>query len=108
MVNRFMRIMVFFDLPVKTKKQRKQYGDFRKFLIRDGYFMLQFSVYSRMVRNHDDAQKHVARVKCHLPPEGSVRIMTVTEKQYASMEILVGEKWKEETLLDKKGIIELY
>ena len=107
MVNRFMRIMVFFDLPVKTKKQRKQYCDFRKFLIRDGYFMLQFSVYSRMVRNHDDAQKHVARVKCYLPPEGSVRIMTVTEKQYASMEILVGEKWKEEPLLDKKGIIEL-
>lgn len=107
MVNRFMRIMVFFDLPVKTKKQRKQYGDFRKFLINDGYFMLQYSVYSRMVRNHDDAQKHVERVKCHLPPEGSVRIMTVTEKQYASMEILVGDKWKEEVLLDKKGIIEL-
>ena len=107
MVNRFMRIMLFFDLPVKTKKQRKHYADFRKFLITDGYFMLQYSVYSRMVRNHDDARKHVDRVKNHLPPEGSVRVMTVTEQQYASMEILVGEKWKEETLLDNKGIIEL-
>ena len=107
MWNRFMRIMVFFDLPVKTKKQRKHYCDFLKFLINDGYLMLQYSVYSRMVRNHDDAQKHVLRIKANLPPEGSVRVMTVTEKQYAAMEILVGQKWQEESLLDKHGIIEL-
>lgn len=107
MVNRFMRVIVFFDLPVKTKKQRKVYADFRKFLIKDGYTMVQFSVYSRTVRNFDDAKKHTQRIKLHIPPEGSVRVMTVTEKQYASMEILVGEKWKQEELLDTKQVLEL-
>ena len=107
MVNRFMRVMVFFDLPVKTKRQRKVYADFRKFLIKDGYTMVQFSVYSRTVRNFDDAKKHTQRIKQHIPPEGSVRVMTVTEKQYASMEILVGEKWKQEELLDTKQVLEL-
>ena len=59
MVDRFMRIIVFFDLPVSTKKQRKEASDFRKFLINDGFIMLQFSVYSRTVRNHDDAESIV-------------------------------------------------
>lgn len=107
MVNRFMRIMVFFDLPVKTKKQKKQYTDFRRYLIKDGYTMVQYSVYSRTVRNFDDAKKHVERIRQNIPSEGSVRIMTVTEKQYASMEILVGEKWKQEELLDTKQVLEL-
>ncbi len=107
MVNRFMRIMVFFDLPVKSKKQRKRYTDFRRYLIKDGYIMVQYSVYSRTVRNFDDAKKHVERIKQNIPAEGSVRVMTVTEKQYAAMEILVGEKWKQEELLDTKQVLEL-
>lgn len=107
MVNRFMRVMVFFDLPVMTRKQRKRYTDFRRFLIKDGYIMLQYSVYSRTVRNFDDAKKHVERIKRNIPLEGSVRVMTVTEKQYASMELLVGERWKQEELLDTKQVVEL-
>ena len=99
--------MVFFDLQVKTKAQRKQYTEFRKYLINEGYTMVQYSVYSRTVRNSDDAAKYVDRIRKNLPPEGSVRVMTVTEKQYASMEILVGEKWKQEDLLDSRHLIEL-
>lgn len=107
MVNRFMRVMVFFDLPVTTKAKRKQYSKFRKFLIEDGYIMLQFSVYSRTVRNFDEALKFKRHIESNLPPEGSVRVMTVTEKQYAAMDILVGKKLKEENLLDTKEILEL-
>lgn len=107
MINRYMRIMVFFDLPVDTKSRRKQYAKFRKFLINDGYIMLQYSVYSKTVRNFDDAKKHCRYLQCAVPPEGSVRVMTVTEKQYASMEILAGEKLKSENLLDSRNIIEL-
>ncbi|MBR1751759.1 MAG: CRISPR-associated endonuclease Cas2 [Ruminococcus sp.] len=102
-----MRIIVFFDLPVTTKKDRKEYAKFRKFLINDGFIMIQFSVYSRTVRNHDDAKKHCRIIEANVPPKGSVRVLTVTEKQYTSMKLLVGEKLKDENLLDKKDIIEL-
>lgn len=107
MVDRFMRIIVFFDLPVNTRAKRKEYAKFRKFLINDGYIMLQYSVYSKTVRNYDDAKKHCRYLQCCVPPEGSVRVMTVTEKQYASMELLVGERLKSENLLDSRDIIEL-
>ncbi len=107
MVNKFMRIMVFFDLPVSTKEKRKEYARFRKFLINDGFIMLQFSVYARTVRNNDDAKKHCKYIENNIPPEGSVRVLTVTEKQYASMQLMVGEKLKEENLLDSREIIEL-
>lgn len=107
MVNRFMRIIVFFDLPVNTKSRRKAYSTFRKYLIQNDFVMVQYSVYSRTVRNYDDAAKYKDRLSKNLPPEGSVRVMTVTEKQYDSMSILVGEKTKEENYLDSRDIIEL-
>lgn len=107
MINRFMRIIVFFDLPVTTKKDRKAYTDFRKFLINDGFVMLQYSVYSRTARNYDDAKKHFALIKTHVPSKGAVRAMIVTEKQYANIEILAGERMESENLLDSKDIIEL-
>ena len=107
MVNRFMRILVMFDLPVSSKGARKEYTKFRKFLIRDGYAMLQYSVYGRITRNHDDAAKHIQRLRSNLPKRGSVRALTVTEKQYASMLVLVGERTASEDLLKPREILEL-
>ena len=107
MINRSMRILVLFDLPVASKKDRKAYSKFRKYLINDGYDMLQFSVYSRITQNHDDAAKHIARLKGNLPPKGSVRVMQITEKQYNSMLILVGEKTATEDFLTPTDFIEL-
>ena len=107
MVNRNMRILVFFDLPVITKKQRKNYATFRKFLVKDGYNMLQYSVYCRITRNHDDAQKHINRLCRNLPPEGSVRVMLITEKQYGAMEVLVGKMTASENHLTPREIIEM-
>lgn len=107
MINRFMRIIVLFDLPVSTSKLRKEYTKFRKFLIQDGFFMLQFSVYTKIARNHDDAAKHVARVEKNLPQVGSVRAIVITEKQYTSMYTLVGEKTAEENFLATNDILEL-
>ena len=98
--------MTFFDLPVKTKEARKSANDFRKFLIRDGYIMLQFSVYSRTVANHDDAEKHVLRLKRNIPNKGSVRVMLVTERQYAGMQLLLGDFKKEEVLLNVQTFLE--
>ena len=102
-----MRILVMFDLPVTTEKDKKEYTRFRKHLIADGFIMLQFSIYSRITRNHDDAKKHAQRVKSNLPPKGSVRLLMITEKQYSAMKILVGKRTAEELLLSTNEIIEL-
>lgn len=89
-MNRFMRLVVLFDLPVKTKKQRHDATAFRNFLPKDGYYMLQYSVYVRVCNGADAVQKHRARLQDHLPDNGAVRVMVITEKQYESIEILVG------------------
>lgn len=85
-----MRLLVFFDLPVKTKVERKQATSFRNFLIKDGFYMIQFSLYGRICNTIESAQMHETRISLSLPSHGSVRSMIVTEKQYASMKILVG------------------
>ena len=95
---RFMRIIVFFDLPTLTKSDRKNASRFRNFLVKDGYIMLQLSVYSRICKGQDDVDKHAKRLKSLIPKEGSVRLLTIPEKQYASMEVLVGTLKKEENL----------
>lgn len=87
---RYMRLLVFFDLPTTTKAAKRAYVQFRKFLLNDGYDMIQFSVYGRILNGMDAEKKHLARLANNLPPEGSVRSMTVTEKQYAGMRLLVG------------------
>ncbi len=107
MNSRVMRIIVMFDLPVMSKKDKKEYMSFRKYLINEGYDMIQYSVYGRLTRNHDDAKKIVGRLRKNLPKKGSVRAMIVTEKQYCSMMILVGEKTATEDFLTPKELIEL-
>ncbi|QKJ67320.1 CRISPR-associated endonuclease Cas2 [Deefgea piscis] len=87
---RFMRLLVFFDLPTITKADKRAYTLFRRFLLQDGYDMLQWSVYSRIVNGEDDVKKHQQRLVANLPKKGSIRCMKVSEKQYVAMEILVG------------------
>lgn len=87
---KFMRLIVFFDLPVTTKAKRKASNQFRQFLLKDGYQMLQLSVYARIIRGRDSMQKHNKRLSEHLPEEGSIRCLEVTEKQFAGMKILLG------------------
>lgn len=85
-----MRLIVFFDLPVVKKEDRKRYQEFRRFLLNDGYIMLQYSVYTRICNGIEGANKHSARLEKNLPPKGSVRFIQITEKQYESMKFLVG------------------
>ncbi|MHB1232407.1 MAG: CRISPR-associated endonuclease Cas2 [Burkholderiales bacterium] len=89
---RYMRLLVFFDLPVTTREKRRIYTIFRRFLIQDGYDMIQWSVYGRMVNGADDAEKHLKRLADNLPKEGSIRCLQVSEKQFASMRLLVGTR----------------
>ena len=91
-----MYLFVFFDLPVVAQKERKAASRFRQFLLRDGYDMMQFSVYTRICRGQDAVEKHINRLKNNLPQEGSIRALQVTDKQYARMKRLLGKKKKHE------------
>ncbi|MEI6286770.1 MAG: CRISPR-associated endonuclease Cas2 [Bacillota bacterium] len=95
-----MRIMVFFDLPVVEREDRKRYTKFRKFLLNDGYDMVQFSVYCRLVNGEDAIEKHVKRLNANLPPVGSIRFLQITDKQYGKMKFLVGLPKKKEKIVN--------
>lgn len=86
-----MRMMVFFDLPVKEKAAQKAANKFRKFLLKDGYQMIQYSVYCRVCNGYDSVKTHESRLNKNLPDNGSVRLLVITEKQYESIKIKVGE-----------------
>ena len=95
-MNKFMRIIVMFDLPVITEKEKKIATKFRKFLLDDGYIMIQYSVYSRICKNNDDLNKHITRIKSNSPKNGNIRLIQITEKQYNNMIMFCGEKKIEE------------
>ena len=80
-----MWFFVFFDLPVLTKLQRKAAATFRKLLERDGFTMMQFSIYVRACPSHQHADVHEKRTIARLPESGSVKILRVTDKQYSNM-----------------------
>lgn len=83
--------MVFFDLPVESEKDRKNYAKFRKCLLKDGFDMFQFSIYTRHCSSYENAAVHIKRVKSILPPRGDVGIMMITDKQFGMIEIFHGK-----------------
>lgn len=88
---RFMRIIIFFDLPTLTSANRRHYRKFVKEMKKEGFIMLQESVYTKLAITHAQSQLIKGRLNKHLPPEGLVFALTVTEKQFGDMDILVGE-----------------
>jgi CRISPR-associated protein Cas2 len=91
---RYMWLIAMFDLPVDTKKARREYTRFRKTLLKDGFGKMQYSVYIRHCASRENAEVHTERVRKALPPEGEVRLITLTDKQYERMEVFWGEKRK--------------
>lgn len=102
---RFMRLLVFFDLPTVTKADKKAYVQFRRFLIQDGYDMIQWSMYGRIVNGFDSMGTHFKRLTLSLPPSGSVRSLWMTEKQFASMKLLVGLPTIQEKRVDVQQLV---
>jgi CRISPR-associated protein Cas2 len=89
---RVMWVLVFFDLPTYTKKERRAAQQFRKRLIADGFAMFQFSIYLRHCPSRENAAVHIKRVKSMLPKFGKVGILGITDKQFGNMEIFYGIK----------------
>jgi CRISPR-associated protein Cas2 len=87
-----MWVLVFFDLPTETKKEKKAAANFRKQLILDGFVMFQFSIYMRHCPSAENAEVHIRRVKSFLPPLGQVGILSITDKQFGSMELFTERK----------------
>ncbi|WP_411954625.1 CRISPR-associated endonuclease Cas2 [Alkalibacillus sp. S2W] len=95
-----------FDLPVETKAQVRTYTKFRKNLIRNGFLMMQYSIYIKSCINKEAAQGTINQVNKFLPKEGHVRAMIITEKQFEGMKILVGEEDRNIEILSDNRTIE--
>jgi CRISPR-associated protein Cas2 len=91
---RFMWVVVLFDLPVDTKKARRDYTRFRKKLLKDGFTKMQFSVYIRHCASKENAEVHTERVSGWIPDDGEVRVITITDKQFERMRIFWGKRRK--------------
>lgn len=92
---RILWIIVLFDLPTETKRDRKLAAKFRKEIMADGFGMFQFSIYLRHCSSRENADVHIKRVKKLLPPKGHVGILTITDKQFGMMELFYGKEQKE-------------
>ena len=99
-----MRMVVMFDLPVETREQRKIATKFRKYLLDEGYVMMQFSVYYRICNGKDMVNKYLLRLEDTVPEKGSVRLITLTEKQFSEMKVLVGGVSPIEEKLDSSNL----
>lgn len=87
-----MWLMAMFDLPVEDKIDRRNYARFRKALLKDGFMMLQYSVYARYLPSEEAAEAHRRTVRVAVPPLGQVRIIAVTDHQFGKMEVFYGRK----------------
>ena len=105
---RFMRVLVLFDLPVLTGDQRREYARFRKFLLKklkSGFLMLQESVYCKLALNTTVVNGIVDQIHKNKPEEGLIQLLTVTEKQYAKMDLIVGNVKSEVLNTDERLVI---
>lgn len=89
---RYMRMILFFDLPMQTYIDRKEYTLFRKFLINDGFIMMQESVYCKLALNNSIVKAERTRLEAHKPPDGDVELLVITEKQFSQIDYIVGKK----------------
>lgn len=92
---RILWILVFFDLPTETKKEKKAYAQFRQGLLKDGFAMFQFSIYLRHCSSRENADVHIKRVKSFLPEKGDIGILVITDKQFGMIELFQARKIKE-------------
>ena len=102
---RYMRVLVFFDLPVITEENRRAYRKFRKFLLKNGFLMLQESVYCKLALNSTAVRTIVDNVHKNKPEEGLIQLLSVTEKQYAKMDIIIGNIKNEVLDSDERLVI---
>lgn len=100
-----MRLLVFFDLPTETNEDKRVYRRFRRCLLKNGFMMLQESVYCRMLITPTAERAAMEIIRKNKPPAGTVQMLSVTEKQFSKMEYLVGECTSEVIDSDERLVI---
>ena len=101
---RFMRVILFFDLPNVTKKENREYVKFVKLIKQNGFVMMQESVYTKLCLNQSIVNSTMGILKKQLPPNGMISTLTITENQFASIETLVGEMETDVIMTDERFI----
>lgn len=91
MRDRVVRTIVFFDLPNVYLKDKKNYNKFRKYLLSEGFIMMQESVYSKIVMNSQQSDLLLDRLRKNSPKKGIIQVLTITERQYSQIEYIIGE-----------------
>jgi len=86
-----MWLVTMFDLPVDSVQARRRYTRFRKALLDSGFMMIQYSVYARYCESEDAAEAKRCIVRAHLPVQGAVRMLSVTDRQFSKMEQYIGK-----------------
>lgn len=100
-----MRVLCMFDLPVDTDKEKREYRNFKKKLVLEGFVMLQYSVYIRTCPNRQYSERLQKRLAKNLPANGNIRLLEITEKQYEDMKILVGTKSLNEKIANDERFV---
>ena len=103
---RFMRMLVFFDLPTETVSDRREYRRFRKMLIRSGFLMLQESVYCKLLMNSSAQNLMAEQIRRERPKKGIVQLLTITEKQFSRMEFITGD-WHSDVIDSDERLVEV-
>ncbi|WP_291953125.1 CRISPR-associated endonuclease Cas2 [Campylobacter sp.] len=103
--DKFMRILLMFDMPTKNKKDQKNANKFRTSLIKLGFFMMQFSVYVKICKGLASTKAVIKAVERILPPYGNIRVLTITEKQFDNMQILLGGISFNEKINNDKNLV---
>lgn len=102
---RYMRVIVMFDLPVLTAAERGEYSKFRRYLIKNGFLMMQESIYCKLAQNQTAADTIIENLKKNKPSKGLVQVIRITEKQYSKIEYIVGESNSEIIDTDERLVI---
>lgn len=102
---KFMRLLIMFDLPMDNNGEKREYSIFRKYLIENGFLMLQYSIYVRICTNQSMADAYMNKINDNLPSDGNVRGLIITEKQYEKMKLFLGNKSKNERIITDKRLI---
>lgn len=102
---KIMRMICMFDLPVETDEEKRAYRSFRKDLLREGFIMIQYSVYVRTCPSREYCNRLEKRIRKIIPKKGNIRLLVVTEKQYEDMKLLVGSKNETEKVLGTERMI---
>lgn len=103
-VYKYMRIIVMYDVPNNSSEENKEYTKFRKLLIKNGYSMMQFSIYIKCLNVKTKFESEVKKISKFIPSQGNIRVLAITEKQFQDMIFLKGES----TINEKVNGVERY